>query len=138
MTEKIELLGSEILSLNLSEAAELRKFLLDKLGIDGSMMVGMGAAGAPPAQAEGDDSDSSVTELDLVITKFATDKKVQVIKACRTLLKHVHGPDSKEAELKFAKEKTESLPIEFKKLDHEVAKKHLEEFKNLGCDCETK
>jgi large subunit ribosomal protein L7/L12 len=98
-TDEIKALGDQLAKLTLKEAVDLRDYLKDAYGIEPAaggavMAVGGLAAGAEAAEEE------EQTAFD-VILKDIGDKKIQVIKAVRSLT---------NLGLKEAKELVESAP----------------------------
>ena len=77
----VEKLGDQISELSLLEAAELTKYLEEKLGVSAAAPVAVAAAAAGPAAAE---PTEEKTEFDVVI-KDAGPKKIEVIKAIRQM-----------------------------------------------------
>ena len=117
-SKEIKTLGDKIVKLTLKEAVDLADYLKDEHGIEPAaggaiMMAAPGAAEAAEAEEQ--------TAFD-VILKDIGDKKIQVIKAVRTLT---------SLGLKEAKDLVESVPKAVKegvsKEDAEEARKVLEE-----------
>jgi large subunit ribosomal protein L7/L12 len=78
----IEKLGDQISELSLLEAAELSKYLEEKLGVSAAAPVAVAAAAGPAAAAAEPAEEKS--EFDVVI-KDAGPKKIEVIKAIRQM-----------------------------------------------------
>jgi large subunit ribosomal protein L7/L12 len=101
MSEKLEKLVEALDELTLLEAAELSKMLQDKWGVSAAAPMAMAAMpmGAGPAAAE---EEEEQTEFDVLLKEIGP-KKIQVIKAVRTL--------RADLGLKEAKDLVESAPV---------------------------
>ena len=102
MSEKLEKLVEMLDELTLLEAAELSKLLQDKWGVSAAApmaMAGVAMAAAGPAEAE---EEEEKTEFDVVLKEIGP-KKIQVIKAVRTV--------RADLGLREAKELVDSAPV---------------------------
>ena len=101
MSEKLEKLMEALDELTLLEAAELSKMLQDKWGVSAAAPMAMAAMpmGVGPAAAE---EEEEQTEFDVLLKEIGP-KKIQVIKAVRTL--------RADLGLKEAKDLVESAPV---------------------------
>ena len=100
MAEKLEKLVEMLDELTLLEAAELSKMLQDKWGVSAAAPMAM--AGMPMAAAGAEEEEEEEkTEFDVVLKEIGP-KKIQVIKAVRTIT---------GLGLKEAKELVDSAPV---------------------------
>jgi large subunit ribosomal protein L7/L12 len=101
MSEKLEKLVEALDELTLLEAAELSKMLQDKWGVSAAAPMAMAAMpmGVGSAAAE---EEEEQTEFDVLLKEIGP-KKIQVIKAVRTL--------RADLGLKEAKDLVESAPV---------------------------
>lgn len=95
----LEKLAEELSGLTLLEAAELKDILEEKWGV--SAAAPMAVAAMPGAGAAAAAVDEDKTEFDVVLTGIVANKKIQVIKAIRSLT---------DLGLKEAKELVEGAP----------------------------
>jgi len=117
-SKKLNTIIDEIAELSVLELSELVEALEDKFGVEAIAAAPVAAAGGNGNGAEAEEK----SEYDVVLTS-AGDKKINVIKALRTV-----KPD---LGLKEAKDLTENVPADVltgaKKEQAEDAKKKLEE-----------
>lgn len=95
----LEKLAEELSGLTLLEAAELKNILEDKWGVSAAAPMAVAAMPGMPAGAEAVAEDK--TEFDVVLTGVVANKKIQVIKAVRSVT---------DLGLKEAKELVEGAP----------------------------
>jgi len=112
-TDEIKALGDQLAKLTLKEAVDLKDYLKDAYGIEPAAAGAVMAVGGPAAGAEAAEEEEQ-TAFD-VILKDIGDKKIQVIKAVRSMT---------NLGLKEAKELVESAP---KAVKEAVAKEEADE-----------
>jgi len=124
----IQRIAEEISALTLLEARDLVKTLEEKLGIKAAVPMAMGAMAMPGAAAGPEAAPAEEkTEFDLVLTGFG-DKKIQVIKAVRSVTSF---------DLKKAKEVVEAAPSAIKEgVSKEEAEKCAAALKEAGGEVE--
>ena len=112
------------------ELSELVKALEEKFGVSAAAPVMMGAMPAG-AQAQEAAPAEEKTEFDVVITEFAANKKIPVIKAVRAL--------KPELGLKDAKEVVENLPAKIlEAVPKEIAEDAKAKLEEAGATVELK
>lgn len=120
MSATTDAIIEQLKSITLLEAAELVAQIEETFGVDASAPVGGGMMMAMPAAAAAEVEEK--TEFDVVLESVASDKRIAVIKAVRSLT---------SLGLKEAKDLIESAPKAIKegvsKADAEETKKTLEE-----------
>ena len=80
----LEKIAEELSGLTVLEAAELTKILEEKWGVSAAAPAAVMAAPGAAVAAAGAEDDSEKTEFDVTL-KEVGDKKIQVIKAVRTI-----------------------------------------------------
>jgi large subunit ribosomal protein L7/L12 len=123
---EIKDLGDKIVALTLLDAQQLSDYLKDTYGIEPASGGGVMMAAAP---AEGGGGDEEQTAFDVMLTA-AGDKKIQVIKAVRSIT---------GLGLKEAKELVEAAPKAVKEgVSKEEAEKVQAELQEAGASVELK
>lgn len=124
MDNVISNLASQIVKLDLTQAAELVKILEEKIGLSaGSFIGGAVGAGAPTGDSTAAPAAQEKTEYKVVIKEIDASKKIAVIKAAREI--------NSTLGLKEAKELVESLP---KDLTGNIPKDEAEKIKQKLID----
>ena len=122
MSTTTDAIIEQLKSITLLEAAELVSQIEETFGVDASAPAGGGMMMAAMPAAEGGEAQEEKTEFDVVLESVASDKRIAVIKAVRSLT---------SLGLKEAKDLIESAPKAIKegvsKADAEEVKKTLEE-----------
>ena len=120
----IEKLAEELSGLTLLEAAELKTLLEEKWGVSAAAPMAVAAMPAPGAAEAAEDK----TEFDVVLTGIVANKKIQVIKAVRSIT---------DLGLKEAKELVEGAPRAVKEgLSKEDADKIAKALEEVGATVE--
>ena len=121
-SKKLEKIAEEIEGLTLLEASELVELLKERLGVTVAAPMAAAAAPVPGAPAAPAVEEEEKTEFNVILKEIGP-KKIQVIKAVRTL--------RSDLGLKEAKELVDSTPTTIRegvsKKEAEAAKTKLEE-----------
>jgi len=132
-SKTVDKLVSEIAKLSVMELSELVNSLKDKLGVEAAPMAPAASPGQEAAEAPKDAQSAAgggAATQTLTMTA-AGDKKIEVIKALRTINQNIG--------LKEAKDMTESLPAEIlKDVKADEAKEAAEKLKAAGASVELK
>lgn len=129
---KVEKLVNEIAKLSVMELSELVNSLKDKLGVEAAPVAAPSVSPGQPAEApEGAQGAAGGRATQTVTMTGAGDKKIEVIKALRTINQNLG--------LKEAKDMTENLPAEIlKDAKADDAKEAAEKLKAAGATVELK
>lgn len=128
---KVEEIVNEVAKLSVMELSELVNSLKDKLGVEAAPVAAPSVSSEQPAEATPAQGAAGGRATQTVTMTAAGDKKIEVIKALRTINQNLG--------LKEAKDMTENLPAEIlKDAKAEEVKEAAEKLKGAGATVELK